>query len=237
MGGVWSGWAPGTALPRAECGLTRRLPQGPPTVGPPGPLPHQAASELWVCACPLPWLPPSSLGGIVPVGRGPLREAVTAAGRDGAQHSSPPRAHPVPSRRSGHVLCPQGCSWPTATGSTSRCSPPGSTSWPAPSVSLRALAPRALGPRPLPPQAHGALAPSCLLADSCLARLVPGGSVCPEDAGRAHARPEAPAPAGRPPCAALVALSARVVPRAVPCLSPPPASLRRRVGGLGSRPR
>lgn len=32
------------------------------------------------------------------------------------------------------------------------------------------------GPRPLPPQAHGALAPSCLLADSCLARLVPGGA-------------------------------------------------------------
>lgn len=42
-------------------------------------------------------------------------------------------------RPSPRALSPQGCSWRTATGSTSRCSRPGSTSWPAPWVS--ALAP------------------------------------------------------------------------------------------------
>lgn len=43
-------------------------------------------------------------------------------------------ARPLPTA-SAHGLSLQGCSWPTATASTSRCSPPGSTSWPAPSVS------------------------------------------------------------------------------------------------------
>lgn len=40
----------------------------------------------------------------------------------------------------------QGCSWPTATASTSRCSPPGSTSWPAPSVSPLSYLPPASQP-------------------------------------------------------------------------------------------
>lgn len=59
---------------------------------------------------------------------------------------APPSAQPFPqgrlaltrgpARSLARVLFPnQGCSWRTATGLTSKCSRPGSTSWPAPSVS------------------------------------------------------------------------------------------------------
>lgn len=51
--------------------------------------------------------------------------------------SPPPGTGSPPPGRTGHVLFPQGCSWHIATGLTSRCSRPGSTSWPAPSVSTR----------------------------------------------------------------------------------------------------
>lgn len=60
----------------------------------------------------------------------------------------------VPAARRGDTPrrpLPQGCSWRTATGSTPRCSPPGSTSWPAPSVSTgRGGGAGALTPPPVP---------------------------------------------------------------------------------------
>lgn len=66
-----------------------------------------------------------------------------------------------------HAVSPQGCSWPTATGSMCRCSRPGSTSWPAPSVSAPAR-PEAWAPVTVPSVVSLTLCGFLLFCPLCL---------------------------------------------------------------------
>lgn len=112
-------------------------------------VPRLNASPLALCDRPFSLLgfgdilvPGTGAWGGRPWGRPARGEQVGPAPWVAVWPQPPPKGWADPRPRGPRAFSPQGCSWPIATGSTSRCSRPGSTLRPAPWVSARPCPPR-----------------------------------------------------------------------------------------------